>query len=36
VNALLGRVTALGLGIAMTVNLQNFDGKNGFTLAQGQ
>ncbi|MEO8100682.1 MAG: NADP-dependent isocitrate dehydrogenase [Acidobacteriota bacterium] len=35
-NALLGRVTGLGLPIAMTVNLQNYDGKNGFTLAQGQ
>jgi isocitrate dehydrogenase len=35
-NALLGRVTALGLNIGMTVNLRNYDGKNGFTLAQGQ
>ena len=35
-NALLGRVTGLGVGIGMTVNLQTYDGKNGFTLAQGQ
>ena len=35
-NALLGRVTGLGLDIGMTVNLRNYDGKNGFTLAQGQ
>ncbi|HLH43389.1 MAG TPA: NADP-dependent isocitrate dehydrogenase [Bryobacteraceae bacterium] len=34
--ALLGRVTDLGLEIAMTENLRNYDGKPGFTLAQGQ
>ena len=34
--ALLGRVTELGLEIAMTENLRNYDGKPGFTLAQGQ
>jgi hypothetical protein len=35
-NALLGRVTDLGLDIGLTVNLRNYDGKNAFTLAQGQ
>lgn len=35
-NDLLDRVTGLGLEIAMTVNLRNYDGKNAFTLAQGQ
>jgi isocitrate dehydrogenase len=35
-NAVLDRITRLGLEIAMTVNLRNYDGKNGFTLAQGQ
>jgi hypothetical protein len=35
-NALLGRVTALGVDIGLTVNLRTYDGKNGFTLAQGQ
>ena len=34
--ALLGRVSGLGLEIAMTESLRNFDGKPGFTLAQGQ
>jgi isocitrate dehydrogenase len=34
--ALLGRVMELGLEIAMTENLRNYDGKPGFTLAQGQ
>ena len=34
--ALLDRVAGLGLEIAMTVNLKNYDGKPGFTLAQGQ
>jgi isocitrate dehydrogenase len=34
--ALLGRVVKLGLEIAMTENLRNYDGKAGFTLAQGQ
>jgi len=34
--ALLGRVTELGLEVAMTENLRNYDGKPGFTLAQGQ
>ena len=34
--ALLDRVAALGLEMAMTENLRNYDGKAGFTLAQGQ
>ncbi len=34
--ALLGRVSNLGLDIVMTENLRNYDGKPGFTLAQGQ
>jgi isocitrate dehydrogenase len=34
--ALQGRVIGLGLEIAMTENLRNYDGKPGFTLAQGQ
>jgi isocitrate dehydrogenase len=34
--ALLGRVAAGGMEIAATVTLRNFDGKAGFTLAQGQ
>jgi isocitrate dehydrogenase len=34
--ALQQRIAALGLQITMTVNLRNFDGKAGFTLAQGQ
>ena len=34
--ALLERVTGLGLEIAMTEYLRNYDGKPGFTLAQGQ
>jgi isocitrate dehydrogenase len=34
--ALLGRVADLGLEIAMTENLRNYDGKAGYTLAQGQ
>jgi isocitrate dehydrogenase len=34
--ALLGRIADLGLEIAMTENLRNYDGKAGFTLAQGQ
>jgi len=36
INSLVERVTALGLGIGMTVNLRNYDGKVGYTLAQGQ
>jgi isocitrate dehydrogenase len=31
-----GRVNDLGLEIAMTESLRNYDGKPGFTLAQGQ
>jgi isocitrate dehydrogenase len=34
--ALLGRVAGLGLEVAMTQNLRNYDGKPGFSLAQGQ
>ena len=34
--ALLERVNGLGLEIALTENLRNYDGKAGFTLAQGQ
>jgi isocitrate dehydrogenase len=33
---LLDRIVGLGLEIAMTENLRNYDGKAGFTLAQGQ
>jgi isocitrate dehydrogenase len=33
---LLTRVTGLGLDIAMTENLRHYDGKAGYTLAQGQ
>jgi isocitrate dehydrogenase len=36
IGALMGRITGLGLDIGMTVTLRNFDGKPGFTLAQGQ
>ena len=32
----LQRIVAAGLDIVQTVTLQNFDGKQGFTLAQGQ
>ncbi len=34
--ALMGRIGAGGMEIAATVTLRNFDGKAGFTLAQGQ
>jgi hypothetical protein len=34
--ALLDRVDGLGLPIVMTETLRNYDGKAGFTLAQGQ
>jgi isocitrate dehydrogenase len=34
--ALLGRVAAAGIEIAATQSLRSFDGKPGFTLAQGQ
>jgi isocitrate dehydrogenase len=34
--ALQERVIGLGLEVAMTENLRNYDGKPGFTLAQGQ
>jgi hypothetical protein len=33
---LLGRVTAAGIVIAATQTLRTFDGKAGYTLAQGQ
>jgi isocitrate dehydrogenase len=36
INALVSRVAGLGLDIGMTVNLRTYDGKGGFTLAQGQ
>jgi isocitrate dehydrogenase len=36
INALVGRVTGLGLEIAVTFNLRTYDGKAGYTLAQGQ
>jgi isocitrate dehydrogenase len=36
INSLVERVTALGLDIGMTVSLRNYDGKAGYTLAQGQ
>ena len=35
-NGLVTRLTNLGFSIAMTVNLRNYDGKVGYTLAQGQ
>ena len=34
--SLLDRISGLKLPIGMTVNLRNYDGKAGFTLAQGQ
>ncbi len=34
--ALLGRVAAAGIDIAMTESLRTFDGQPGYTLAQGQ
>jgi isocitrate dehydrogenase len=34
--ALQERVAGLGLEVAMAVSLRNYDGKSGFTLAQGQ
>jgi isocitrate dehydrogenase len=34
--ALLGRISAAGIEIAATQSLRSFDGKPGFTLAQGQ
>ena len=34
--ALLGRVAAAGIDIAATQTLRTFDGKAGYTLAQGQ
>jgi len=36
INALVARVAGLGLDIGMTVNLRSYDGKAGYTLAQGQ
>ena len=36
INEVVSRVSGLGLNIGMTVNLRTYDGKNGFTLAQGQ
>ncbi len=36
IGALLGRVAAGGIEIAATVTLRDFDGKAGYTLAQGQ
>lgn len=36
VHAAVGRVAALGLDVIKTETLRNFDGKTGFTLAQGQ
>jgi isocitrate dehydrogenase len=36
INAVVGRVTDLGLQIAVTFNLRMYDGKAGYTLAQGQ
>ena len=34
--SLLDRIVGLGLPIGMTNSLRNYDGKAGFTLAQGQ
>src|SRR5262249_16258400 len=36
INGIVERVTGLGLQIGLTVNLRTYDGKIGFTLAQGQ
>jgi isocitrate dehydrogenase len=36
IGSLMGRIMVLGLDVGMTVTLRNFDGKPGFTLAQGQ
>jgi len=36
ISALIARVVGLGLDVAMTVNLRTYDGKAGYTLAQGQ
>lgn len=36
IGMLMSRIMGLGLDIGMTVTLRNFDGKQGFTLAQGQ
>jgi hypothetical protein len=34
--SLLDRIVGIGLPIGMTNSLRNYDGKAGFTLAQGQ
>jgi isocitrate dehydrogenase len=36
IGLLMTRIMALGLDVGMTVTLRNFDGKPGYTLAQGQ
>ena len=36
IGLLMARIMGLGLNIGMTVTLRNFDGKPGYTLAQGQ
>src|ERR1700679_2024984 len=36
IGMLMTRITSLGLDVGMTVTLRNFDGKPGYTLAQGQ
>jgi isocitrate dehydrogenase len=36
IGALMGRIMGLGLTVVMTVGLRTFDGKPGYTLAQGQ
>jgi isocitrate dehydrogenase len=36
IGMLLSRIMALSLNVGMTVTLRNFDGKPGYTLAQGQ
>ena len=36
IGMLMARVMALSLNVGMTVMLRNFDGKPGYTLAQGQ
>jgi isocitrate dehydrogenase len=36
IGLLMTRIMALGLEVGMTVTLRNFDGKPGYTLAQGQ
>jgi isocitrate dehydrogenase len=36
IGLLMARIMGLALNVGMTVTLRNFDGKPGYTLAQGQ